>query len=54
MLLHSDDTLVVSDEAEDVVRNQIGKYFVAKKGSVGPPTRCLVGSTRKVLLGNMA
>ena len=54
VLLYTDDALVVSDEAEDIIRNQIGKYFVVKKGSIGPPTRYLGGSVRKVLLDNMA
>ena len=54
VLLYTDDALVVSDEAEDIIRNQIGKYFVVKKGSIGPPTRYLGGIVRKVLLDNMA
>ena len=47
MLLCSDDSVVVSDEAEDVIRNQIGNFFVVKKGYVGQPTTCR--SVRKVL-----
>ena len=54
MLLHADGALVASDEAEDVVRNYVGKNFVAKKGSIGLPTRCLGRSARKVLLDNVA
>ena len=50
----TDDALVVSDEAEDIIRNHIGKCFVLKKGSIGPPIRCLGGSVRKVLLDNVA
>ena len=34
-----DDDLVVCNESEHVVRNQIGKCFALKKGSIGPPTR---------------
>ena len=54
VLLHTDDDLVVSDEVEDIVRNQIGKHFVVKKQSVGHPNRHLGGSVRKVQLKNMA
>ena len=54
MLLCVDDALVASYEAEDVVQNQIGKYFALKNGSIVPPTRCLCGSLRKVLLDNVA
>ena len=46
--------LVVSDEADYVVRNQIGKCFVANKESIGSPDRNLGRSVRKVLLYNMA
>ena len=54
VLLYTDDALVVSDEASDIIRNQIGKYFIVKKGSIGPPSRYLGGSVRKVLLNNGA
>ena len=47
-----DDTLVTSDEASDVVTNQIGKHFVVNKGYIGPPTRCLGRSVKKVSLDN--
>ena len=30
----TDDSLVVSEEAEEIIRNQIGKCFVVKKGSI--------------------
>ena len=53
-LFYADEALVVSDEAEDIIRNQIGKYFVVMKGSIGPPTRRLSVSLRKVLLDNIA
>ena len=54
MLLCTDDALVVSDKSEDIIRNQTRENFVMKKGSIGPHTRCLGGSARKVLLDNMA
>ena len=53
-LFYADDALVVSDEAEDIIRNQIRKYFVLKKGSIVLPTRHLGGSARIVLHNNMA
>ena len=54
VILHIDYALVASDETEDVIRNQIGKHFVAKKGSIGPPTRCLGRSVRKVSFVNVS
>ena len=53
-MLYTDDDLVVSNEEEDIVRNQIGKHFVVKKGSVGHTNRHLNGIVRKVQLKNMA
>ena len=50
----TDYALQMSDEAEDIFRNQIGKHFAAKKGSISPPTRCLGAIVRKVQLDNMA
>ena len=47
------DAFVASDEAEDIIRNQIGKCFVVNKDSIGLPNRCLGGRERKVLLDNM-
>ena len=38
-MLHVDNALVVSDEAEHPIRNEIGQHFVANKEHVGQPTR---------------
>lgn len=54
VMLHTDDALVVSVKVKDIVCNQIGKCFVVKKGSIGPPTRHLGRIVRKVQLDNMA
>ena len=47
VLLYSDDTLVVSENAESILRNKIGKHFELNEESVGLPKTCLV-----TLLGN--
>ena len=54
VLIFTDDDRVVSDEAEHIIRNQIGKYFVTKKESIDQPNRHLGGSVRKILLDSMA
>ena len=54
LFLYTDDNLVVSDEAEEIIRNQIWKHVVVKKGSIGLPNRHLGGRVRNVLLENMA
>ena len=53
MIIYTDDALVVADETKNIIRNQIGKHFVVKKGSIGPLSRHLCGSVRKVFLGGM-
>jgi hypothetical protein len=37
ILLYTDDALVVSDNAEQVLRNVLGRYFTLKEESIGPP-----------------
>ena len=54
VLLYVDDTLVISENAEDVLRNEIGKYFEVKEKSIGPPKLYLGGHVRKVELDNGA
>ena len=49
-LLHEDDAFVVI--SENSIRKQIGKYFHVKPNSVGPPSVCLGGGTRKALSNN--
>lgn len=52
ILLYTDDTLFLSDNAEAVLRNELGRYFELKKESIGPPKIYLGGHTRKVQLEN--
>ena len=52
ILLYTDDALVVSQNAENVLRNDLGKYFELKEESIGPPKLYLGGHVRKVVLGN--
>ena len=53
-LLYVDDVLVVSEDAEVVLRTQIGKYFTLKKESIGMPDIYLGGKVSKVQLENGA
>ena len=43
ILLYMDDTLVVSENAEQILRGEIGKYFELKEELVGPPKIYLGG-----------
>jgi hypothetical protein len=43
ILLCTDDALVVSDNAEQVLRNELGRYFTLKEESIGPPKIYLGG-----------
>lgn len=52
VLLYTDDTIVVSENAEAVLRDSIGRYFELKKESIGPPKIYLGGHMRKVELTN--
>jgi hypothetical protein len=52
MLLHTDDALVISENAEQVPRNELGRCFTLKQESIGPPKMCLGGHVRKVQLDN--
>ena len=53
VLLYVDDCLcVLSMNAESVIRNEIGKYFLIKPGSVGLPDIYLGNKIRKVTLEN--
>ena len=54
VLLYCDDTLVISENCEDVLRNEIGKYFELKEESIGIPSIYLGGKVRKVTLDNGA
>ena len=37
VLLYTDDCLVISDRAESILRDEIGKYFTLKEASIGTP-----------------
>ena len=52
ILLYTDDALVISDNAEQVLRNELGRYFTLKEKSIGPPKIYLGGHVRKVQLDN--
>ena len=52
VLLYVDDALVVSDNAESILRNKIGRYFELKEASIGPPKMYLGAGIRKLKLDN--
>ena len=52
VLLYTDDCLFISDQVENVLRMEIGKYFNLKESSIGPPTQVLGGKLREVELEN--
>ena len=52
ILLYVDDTLVVSENAKSMLRNELGRYLHLKEESIGPPTVYLGGRVCKVQLEN--
>jgi hypothetical protein len=54
VLLYTDDTLVISENAEAILRNEIGRYFELKEESIGPPKLYLGGHLSYVQLDNGA
>ena len=50
--MYVDDALCISENAEEVLRNEIGKYFKLKEESIGPPKLYLGGHMRQVVLEN--
>lgn len=52
VLLYVDDALCISERAEHILKNEIGKYFYIKEGSVGPPDIYLGNKVSKVTLEN--
>jgi hypothetical protein len=52
VFLYVDDVLVISEQAEAVLQNEIGKDWVLKPESIGPPSQYLGGKLRKVTLAN--
>ena len=53
-LLYVDDVLVIAEGAEQIIRNQIGKYFTIKEESIGIPEIYLGGGISEVILENGA
>ena len=53
VLLCIDNTLVVSENSETIIRRQIRKYFHTKPNSIGLPFLYFGRGTRKVLLNNI-
>ena len=47
-----DHALVVSENAESILRNELGRYFELKEESIDPPDHYLGGKVRKVQLEN--
>jgi hypothetical protein len=43
VLLYVDDVLVISENAESVLRKEIGQHFVLRDESIGPPSHYLGG-----------
>ena len=52
VLLYVDDALLVSENAESILRNELGRYFELKEESIGPQDHYLGGKVRKVQLEN--
>ena len=52
ILLYTDDALVISKNAERVLRLDLGRYFELKEESIGPPKLYLGSRIRKVQLEN--
>ena len=52
VLLYVDDVLVISERADAVLRKEIGKDWILKPESIGPPSQYLGGKLREVTLAN--
>ena len=52
VFLYVDNAIVVSYNAESILRNEIGRYFELKEASIGPPKMYLGAGIRKVKLDN--
>ena len=50
--LYNDDCLVVSENPEQIIRKEIGKYWNLKESSIGPPKIYLENKVSKVTLEN--
>jgi hypothetical protein len=52
VLLYTDDALAIGEYAERILREEVGRYFIMKEESIGPPKLYLGGHVRKVQLDN--
>ena len=52
VLLYFEDVLVISEQAKSVLRKEIGKYWILKEESIGPPTKYLGGKLCELMLLN--
>ena len=52
ILLYTDDALCISENAEKVLREELGKYFTLKEESIGKPKIYLGGQVSEVMLEN--
>ena len=52
VLLYVDDCLVILENGENILTQEIGRYFKLKEGSVGPPPIYLGGTMREVTIEN--
>ena len=52
IFLYINDDLVLIENAERVLRQDLGRYFTLKEESIGPSKIYLGGSVRKVQLDN--
>ena len=52
VLLYVDDALVISENVEEILREEIGKYFELKEESIGHPSLYLGGRVHQVKLDN--
>ena len=52
VLLYVDDCLMVSNHGEEMLREEIGKYFKLKEKSIGPPDVYHRGKMRQVNIEN--
>ena len=52
MLMYTNDCIVISDRADPVLKNEIGKYFKLKQELIGPHGQYLGGKLWKLVLDN--
>ncbi len=50
VLLYVGNVLIISENAEPVMRKEFGKYWKIKEESIGPPTKYLGGKLQEVEL----